>query len=102
MVRFVALPPLIDADWRWRAQSACREMGTEVFYNTENERGPAKRSRNVAAKSVCMSCPVRRPCLEWALEVDEPYGVWGGLTPEERSQLRTELVATKRDDRRAG
>ncbi|MCW2528042.1 MAG: transcription factor WhiB [Pseudonocardiales bacterium] len=100
MVHMVALPPLIDSDWRWRERSACREMGTEVFYNSEKERGPTKRARIAAAKSVCMSCPVRRLCLEWAVEVAEPYGVWGGTTPEERSQIRAQQTTPESDNLR--
>lgn len=36
----------------------------------------------------CFACPVREECLQFALENDEGYGVWGGLTPYERDQLK--------------
>ncbi|MGH3321327.1 MAG: WhiB family transcriptional regulator [Streptosporangiaceae bacterium] len=41
-----------------------------------------------AAKAICSRCPVRRECLVWALETGEPHGVWGGLTEQERAELR--------------
>lgn len=46
-----------------------------------------------AAKAVCNGtgdrppCPVREACLAWALDADERYGVWGGLSPNERKKL---------------
>jgi WhiB family redox-sensing transcriptional regulator len=36
------------------------------------------------AKALCARCPFRELCLEWALTTREPFGVWGGMTPEER------------------
>ncbi|MER5887278.1 WhiB family transcriptional regulator [Streptomyces sp. NPDC001941] len=40
------------------------------------------------ARRVCERCPVQRACLQGALERGEQYGMWGGLTPEERRELR--------------
>ncbi|RSS82202.1 hypothetical protein EF919_39755, partial [Streptomyces sp. WAC02707] len=47
----------------------------------------AAQEQAVRAKEVCMSCPVRRECLEWALDTEQPHGVLGGLTEEERREL---------------
>ena len=44
-------------------------------------------SREASAKEVCMRCPVRTECAAHALAVREPYGVWGGLTEDEREEL---------------
>jgi WhiB family redox-sensing transcriptional regulator len=100
MVHIVVLPPLIYANWSWRERSACREMGTDMFYPAEKERGSAKRVRIAAAKSVCRTCPVQRPCLKWALDVEEPFGVWGETTPEERKQIQTGRDGSAGDGRR--
>lgn len=40
------------------------------------------------AKAVCRRCPVQDACLDHALANDERHGVWGGLTPGERVELR--------------
>jgi WhiB family redox-sensing transcriptional regulator len=65
---------------RWRRRAACRKLPTEVFYPTGNyTRGAEER-----AKTVCSTCPVRADCLVFAIDHDEPFGVWGGLTAEER------------------
>jgi hypothetical protein len=37
-----------------------------------------------AAKAICEGCPDRVPCLTFALDNREPYGIWGGLTTRER------------------
>jgi WhiB family redox-sensing transcriptional regulator len=59
-------------------------MDTSIFYHRENERGPTRDRREHEAKQVCHDCPVVGPCLRWALETREPYGVWGGMSVEER------------------
>ena len=50
----------------------------------EGERGPARRERDAAAKATCAACPVLEQCRRHALSVREPYGVWGGMTEDER------------------
>ncbi len=39
------------------------------------------------AKAICSVCPVRVQCLDFAVEIREPYGIWGGLTEADRRQL---------------
>ena len=53
-------------------------MDTAIFYHPRNERGPTRHRREWEAKRICQACPVVGPCLQWALETREPYGVWGG------------------------
>ena len=36
---------------------------------------------------ICAGCPVRMACLDYALRAGERYGIWGGLTPDERAAL---------------
>jgi hypothetical protein len=40
------------------------------------------------ARNRCMNCPVRTECLTEALQRGEQFGVWGGLTTDERISLR--------------
>ena len=49
--------------------------------------GAARSAREASAKEVCMRCPVRAECATHALAVREPYGVWGGLTEDEREEM---------------
>jgi WhiB family transcriptional regulator, redox-sensing transcriptional regulator len=71
----------------WQLSAACRGQDTAIFYLHERERGPSARRHEAQAKQICATCPVRAQCLAWALESREPWGVWGGLTPSERSEL---------------
>lgn len=87
MAELSRLPgPIMDL-WEWQYQGACRAYGDEQFFHPEGERGAARRRRDANAKAICATCPVLQQCREHALKVREPYGVWGGLTEEERAQI---------------
>ena len=73
--------------WEWQLQGACRGKDTELFFHPEGERGSARRRRAEAATAICGSCPVIDACREHSLAVREPYGVWGGLSEEERAAV---------------
>ncbi|MBV8297711.1 MAG: WhiB family transcriptional regulator, partial [Acidimicrobiia bacterium] len=51
------------------------------------ERKDQKEEREARAKAICATCPVRRPCLDYAIGIREPHGIWGGLNEVERRQL---------------
>lgn len=70
--------------WNWQLEGKCRESGPETFFHPEGERGSARRRRDEEARELCAQCPVLRQCREHALAVREPYGVWGGMTEDER------------------
>jgi len=81
------LPAPISEIYDWQLLGSCRGADPSVFFLPEAERGPRKRRRERAAKEICRSCPVIAECATFALSTREPYGVWGGLTPEERELL---------------
>lgn len=84
MAEIMRLPAPVAALWDWQLEGSCRAMSPEAFFHPEGERGLARRSRIEAAKKVCLACPVLRQCREHALTVREPYGVWGGMSEDER------------------
>ncbi|MBM6402780.1 WhiB family transcriptional regulator [Phycicoccus sp. CSK15P-2] len=84
MAEITRLPGPVADLWDWQLQGACRRVGPEVFFHPEGERGSKRHRRATAAKEVCLGCPVIEQCREHALAVREPYGVWGGLTEDER------------------
>lgn len=71
------------ADTSWHPHGACHGMDLEdaeaVFFP-----GPRDHADIAEAKELCGWCPVRRECLNHALENDLKEGVWGGLTEAER------------------
>jgi WhiB family transcriptional regulator, redox-sensing transcriptional regulator len=77
---------------RWREQAACRGTDLDVFYP---ERGQTAGS----ARQVCAQCPVRQPCLDYALSNRITHGIWGGLTERERRPLQSRWVQEARRDR---
>lgn len=87
--------------WDWQLAGSCRTADPTLFFCPEGERGPARRRRELAAKSVCLSCPVLQECRAHALAVREPYGVWGGMTPEERDGLLAATLPSQRGRLRA-
>jgi WhiB family redox-sensing transcriptional regulator len=81
------LPAPVADVWNWQQSGSCLGADARLFFHPEGERGPARRRRESAAAAVCSRCPVIRACLHHALAVREPYGVWGGLTTEERRAI---------------
>ncbi len=73
--------------WDWQLLGACRGEDPGVFFHPEGERGPARAAREAAAKAICAQCPVINECASHALEVREPYGVWGGLSEDDREAV---------------
>ncbi|MGP3999782.1 WhiB family transcriptional regulator [Streptomyces sp. 8N706] len=65
----------------WRERALCAQTGPDFFFP---EAGGSTRE----AKQVCLACEERVPCLEYALANDERFGVWGGLSENERRRLR--------------
>lgn len=70
----------------WAAAGACRHSDPELFFPVTTT-GPAA-GQVARAKKVCARCPVRVPCLEFALDSGQAFGVWGGTTGEERRLIR--------------
>ncbi len=81
------LPVPTTEAWDWQVDAACRGMASSFFFHPWGERGPSRDARVRRAKEVCAECPVIEACRRHALEVQEQYGVWGGLSEEERLVL---------------
>jgi len=80
-----------DARWFWQDHGACRSADPLLFFHPQNERGSARLRRDRAAKLICAGCPVRLECADYAVRAREPYGVWGGLSEEDREQIYARL-----------
>jgi WhiB family transcriptional regulator, redox-sensing transcriptional regulator len=70
-----------DEALAWQSDSLCAQTDPEAFF-------PEKGGSTRDAKKICSSCEVRSQCLEYALENDERFGIWGGLSERERRKLR--------------
>ncbi len=92
MAEITRLPGPLAVLWDWQFAGACRTVSPEVFFHPEGERGSKRRTRDSQAKRVCLGCPVLAQCRDHALAVREPYGVWGGMTEDEREAFYTGKV----------
>ena len=86
--------PVAD-EWEWQFEGACRGMDPEMFFHPDGERGPRRRNRENAAKAVCASCPVMQLCRDHALAIQEPYGIWGGLSEDDRAAILSRRGITR-------
>ena len=98
MAEISRLPIPVMEEWEWQYQGACRDLDPEMFFHPDGERGPRRRNRENAAKAVCASCPVIAACRAHALAVQEPYGIWGGLSESDRRIIRKQRNITLRED----
>ncbi len=65
----------------WQDSALCLEFNGDMWF-------PEKGESPAAAKLLCGRCDVRAECLELALDTNEQFGIWGGLSAEERRGLR--------------
>lgn len=91
------LPAPTADQYDWQFQGACRGEDPEAFFHPEGERGPSRAAREAKAKAICATCPVIQQCAAHALSVREPYGIWGGMSEDDRE----EIYARQKVQRRA-
>lgn len=77
--------PADDGELSWQTDALCAQTDPEAFF-------PEKGGSTRDAKKVCGACTVRAQCLEYALENDERFGIWGGMSERERRRLRRRVV----------
>jgi WhiB family redox-sensing transcriptional regulator len=83
----LAFLPLSDVEeLSWQERALCAQTDPEAFF-------PEKGGSTREAKRVCLSCEVRVECLEYALENDERFGIWGGLSERERRRLKKRSIS---------
>ena len=74
-----------ESELDWQERALCAQTDPEAFF-------PEKGGSTREAKRVCLTCDVRAECLEYALEHDERFGIWGGLSERERRKLKKRAV----------
>src|SRR6476646_8153817 len=90
----ITLPPPTVEGWDWQLLAACRGMESSLFFAPDGERSRARNRRVRAAKDICAHCPAPSACRDYAVDVGEPFGVWGGLTEDERGLARQLTIST--------
>jgi len=90
----VEVLPFRNAITEWRDVALCRDTDPDLFFPVGTT-GLAL-DQIAAAKGVCLQCAARPDCLEFALDSNQDSGVWGGLSEEERRQIRRQRAAERR------
>jgi WhiB family redox-sensing transcriptional regulator len=77
-------------DTTWMAEGKCKDLHPSIFF-------PSDGVGVEVARRICADCPVKEPCLEYALENRIDHGVWGGASERERRRIarRRRLEAAK-------
>ena len=70
----------VNLDTSWMVQGRCRDLPPEIFF-------PSDGVGVEVARRYCAECPVKVPCLEYALENHIEHGVWGGASERERRRI---------------
>lgn len=60
---------MTENDYHWTDDALCTDSEIDFFSNDPDEKR--------RAKDLCMECPVRKICLQTALDNKEKYGIWG-------------------------
>lgn len=69
-----------EFDVDWMKKGRCRDISPSVFF-------PSDGVGVDVARAICADCPVKTPCLEYALENKVDHGVWGGASERERRRI---------------
>lgn len=64
----------------WKEDAVCAQTDPDAFF-------PEKGGSTKDAKRICQGCPVQAQCLQYALDNDERFGIWGGYSERERRRL---------------
>lgn len=79
----------------WWPFAACRSADPELFFPISSIGKSLEQAAE--AKAICARCLVRRQCLAFALRTRQVYGIWGGLTEDERTQQAQDQEAADRN-----
>ncbi len=94
MTILASMLALANADYGWRTRSICRDTDPDLFFPVGTTGQALVQIER--AKEVCAECPVHDECLQYALDTNQDSGIWGGLSEEERRNIRRRMVARNR------
>lgn len=92
-MNFIGLVESIANNQPWTDRALCAQVDPEIFF-------PVRGGSTRGGKQVCSNCPVRAQdfggtgeCLQYALDRDERFGIWGGYSERERRRMKRETSA---------
>ena len=82
--------PTEPTDFYEKGEPICRQVDPDMFFPEPDD--PNRNHIIKLAKQACGNCPYQAECLAGALERNEPFGIWGGMTEQERKRLKRGIV----------
>ena len=70
-------------DTSWMSKGKCQDLPPETFFPNDGVGVDV-------ARRICVDCPVKSPCLEYAMANHIDHGVWGGTSERERRRIARE------------
>lgn len=67
--------------YEWMESAECLNSNPDIFFTEKGE-------DNILARAMCDACVVIEPCLQYALDTKERFGVWGSCGERERRYIR--------------
>jgi len=65
----------------WMSEALCAQVDAELFF-------PEVGEHSRPAKLICRRCDVRIQCLQYSVDHNIAFGVWGGMSGRERRNLK--------------
>jgi len=84
-------PFVADEVTDWRSGAPCGTVDADLFF----DRAESCTFAEEQAKIICHGCPVADECLDAAMLGREEYGIWGGMTPQERKRYTSSWLRLK-------
>lgn len=103
-MRMETQPAFLQSDMDWAPKGTCATVYAETGYDAwygpndddpEYNTGQLRAEDMKRARRYCAECPVRLECLTFAFNTNQQYGIWGGYTPTERTQIRKRALAER-------
>ena len=79
------MPQYTEVDWE-KAECKRLEIYTDLFYDIEEQRSTHAYDHINSVRAICVACPIWKDCLAYAFQ-HEDYGMWGGMTSQERASI---------------
>lgn len=72
-----------DAEWMKDGLCASSTVEPDTWFGEPGE--PDYHQKAKVAKRICSACPIKDLCLQYAIDNNERFGIWGGMTMRERT-----------------
>jgi WhiB family redox-sensing transcriptional regulator len=79
---------------QWMENAACRDTDPDMFFPVGTT--GASLEQISRATAICSICAAADACLNFALQTNQEFGVWGGYAEDDRRRLRKRWLAERR------